>query len=200
MDLLFLLLLLALGAYLLIRREQSRRIALLGRQLGQYQIETLMENLTEGYLRALGEADPERQTQIWNLLAASEMKLCEQFNRFVADFAKVDEADARVRKLAMLAPLDTLLPNLTFDMRQALSIHARGINQAVENRLNQPQKSKAFTLSAELFLMQHTCHWFCRSQSVASARMMMRHKTSYAQLIAAVAPETRTAYCALVGC
>ena len=200
MDLLFLLLLLALGAYLLIRREQSRRIALLGHQLGQYQIETLMENLTEGYLRALGEADPERQTQIWNLLAASEMKLCEQFNRFVADFAKVDEADARVRKLAMLAPLDTLLPNLTFDMRQALSIHARGINQAVENRLNLPQKSKAFTLSAELFLMQHTCHWFCRSQSVASARMMMRHKTSYAQLIAAVAPETRTAYCALVGC
>jgi hypothetical protein len=57
----------------------------------------------------------------------------------------------------------------------------------------------AFTMSAELFLMQHTCHWFCKSKTVASARMLARHKTSYEQLVASVAPDTRTAYCALVG-
>ena len=33
-------------------------------------------------------------------------------------------------------------------------------------------------MSAELFLMQHTCHWYCRSRAVASARMLARHKTS----------------------
>ncbi|MDZ4361403.1 MAG: hypothetical protein U1B84_34175, partial [Variovorax sp.] len=60
-------------------------------------------------------------------------------------------------------------------------------------------KSKAFTMSAELFLMQHTCHWFCKSKAVASARMLTRHQTSYEQLLEAVSPETRNAYRALVG-
>jgi len=47
--------------------------------------------------------------------------------------------------------------------------------------------------------MQHSCH--CSAlEAVASARVLTRHKTSYAQLIASVAPETRQAYCALVGC
>ena len=53
-------------------------------------------------------------------------------------------------------------------------------------------------MSAELFLMQHTCHWFCKSKTVASARMMARHQTTYAQLVAAVSPETRRAYGNLV--
>ena len=75
---------------------------------------------------------------------------------------------------------------------------AQGIANAANNILNQAPKGKAFTLSAELFLMQHTCHWFCRSKTVASARMMMRHKTSYAQLLQAVAPETRHAYGSLL--
>jgi len=50
-----------------------------------------------------------------------------------------------------------------------------------------------------LFLMQHTCHWFCRSKTVASARLLARHKTSYAQVLAAVAPQTREAYIRLIG-
>jgi hypothetical protein len=49
-----------------------------------------------------------------------------------------------------------------------------------------------------LILMQHTCHWYCRSKTVASARMFARHKTSYAQLLEAVSPETRKAYNALI--
>jgi hypothetical protein len=47
--------------------------------------------------------------------------------------------------------------------------------------------------------MQHTCHWFCRSKAVASARTMARHKTSYAQVLASVAPDTRNAYNSLIG-
>ena len=51
---------------------------------------------------------------------------------------------------------------------------------------------------AELLLMQHTCHWFCRSFVVASARLLAQHQTHYQQALAAVSPETRSAYQALV--
>ena len=51
---------------------------------------------------------------------------------------------------------------------------------------------------AQLLLMQHTCHWFCRSKSTASVRMQVRHQTSYAQLLAAVSPQTRQAYLAVL--
>lgn len=200
MELLVLLTLLAAGAYVVKSREQGRRIALLGSYLGKYQIEKLMENLTDGYLRALSEVDPERQAQIWRMLDAAEVTLCEQFNRFVAEFSGVDEAQTRVSRLALAIPwADRLLPDSTFDLRQALRIHANGIEQAAQNSRHLTQKNKAFTLSAELFLMQHTCHWFCRSKTVASARMLMRHKTPYAQLLESVSPETRQAYGALVG-
>ena len=200
MEIFIPLMLIAVGAYALKSRDQSRRIALLGRHLSKHQIEKLMESLTQGYLRALGESDPERRAQIWNLLDTAEIELCEQFNRFVAEFSRVDEADARVSKLALSIPYAVrLFPGLTFDLRQALSIHAQGINHAAKNDLHQTAKDKAFTLSAELFLMQHSCHWFCRSKTVASARMLAAHKTSYTQLLASVAPATRKAYCSLIG-
>ena len=180
-------------------RDQRRRIALLGNHLSKYQIEQHMETLTQGYLRALGEYDPQRSESIWNMLHSTEPELCGQFNRFVAAFARVQEADTRVSKLPVYLPFAIKpLPNLTFDMRQALAIHARGISQAVEGGGHLSPKAMALTISAELFLMQHTCHWFCKSKTVASARMLARHKTSYQQLVAAVAPDTRAAYCALV--
>ena len=200
MELLTLLGLIAIGAYTLKLKDQNRRIALLGSYLGKQQIEKLMESLTEGYARALGEPDPERQAQIWTLLNHTETQLCQQFNRFVAEFSSVDAADARVSKLPLAIPYaDKLLPGATFDLRKALAIHAHGITQAAANSPDQAAKGRAFTLSAELFLMQHTCHWFCRSRTVASARMLARHKTSYAQLLESVAPDTRNAYCALLG-
>ena len=201
MEIFILPVLIAIGAYALKSRDQNRRIALLGSYLGKHQIEKLMESLTGGYLRALGEDDPDRRAQIWNLSTAAEMALSEQFNRFVAEFSEVDEADARVSQLAFSLPhADKLFPGATFDLRQALRIHAHGIAQAVNNSRAQANKNRAFTLSAELFLMQHTCHWFCRSKTLASARMLARHKTSYAQLLESVAPETRKAYCSLTGC
>ena len=188
----------AIGAYMLQAKYQRRRIALLASHLGNYQIEKLMESLSEGYMRALGEADVERRQQIWNLLTTTETALVDQIRRFADGFSRVDEADARVSKFALTLPYaDRLFPGTSFDLRKALSIHAQGVANAAKNDENKEAKSKAFTLSAELFLMQHTCHWFCKSKSVASARMLVRHKTSYEQLVASVAPDTRKAYCAL---
>lgn len=201
MEIIILLMFAALGVQLLKSKEQRRRIALLGSHLSRHQIEKLMENLTQGYLRALGEEDPERRAQIWSMLSTAETELSEQFQRFTAEFAKVWSDQTLVSTLPIAIPYaDKLFPQATFDLRQALTIHAKGIAAAVENRENRSLRDKAFTLSAELFLMQHSCHWFCRSKAIASARMLARHQTRYAQLLSSVAPETRQAYCKLVGC
>ncbi len=200
MEFFVLAILIAIGAYLLKSRDERRRIALLGSHLGQYQIEKLMESLTAGYLRALGENDPQRREQIWNLLGTAELKLCDQFSRFAAGFSKVEDKDARVSKLALPIPYaDRLFPGATFDLRKGLIIHAQGITNAAKSGLDRTPKSKAFAMSAELLLMRHTCHWFCKSKTVASARMLVRHKTPYALALESVAPETRRAYCALTG-
>ncbi len=200
MDLLLLTALIAISAYVLKSKDQRRRIALLGGHLGQYQIEKLMESLTQGYLRCLGEDDAQRRDQIWALLATSEQSLSEQFSRFASGFSRVDEEQTRVSKLPLAIPMaDKLFAGATFDGRKAFEIHARGIANLTANRLQQAPKARAFTLTAELFLMQHTCHWFCRSKTVASARMMARHKTSYALLLDSVSPDTRKAYRALTG-
>ena len=134
MDVLVLAVLIATGIYLLNAKEQRKRIALLGRHLAPYQIEKLMETLTDGYLRALGEGTDERRDQIWSLLSTTESQLSEQFNRFAADFAKVGDAEAQVSRLAMALPFaEKILPGYTFDMRRALAIHARGIDHVVQN-------------------------------------------------------------------
>ena len=198
MEILTLLTLVAVGVYLLKSRDQRRRIELLGSYLGRQQIEKLMETLTQGYARALGESDAARQTQILALLSATEHALSEQFSRFAAEFSGVEALDARVSKIGFAIPYaDKLFPGATFDMRRALDIHAQGIRQAVEHGAGQTAKSRAFNISAEFFLMQHTCHWFCRSKTVASGRMLARHKTSYAQLVAAVSVDTRRTYLSL---
>lgn len=200
MDILILALALLAGLAFLNAREQKKRIALLGHYLGQYQIETLMEKLTQGYLRALGEDDPARREQIWSMLESAESTVVEQFARFAKDFSKVDAEAARVSTLAIALPgAHRLWPGASFDVREALRIHAEGIAQAAANPEQRPLREKAFTLSAELFLMQHTCHWFCRSRAVASARLLRRHQTRHEQVLAAVTPATRQAYQALTG-
>ena len=199
MEIFTLLLLMVVGLYILKSRDQKRRIGLLGRYLGKQQIEKMMETLNVGYNRALSEPDAARQTQILSLQNTTELALSEQFNRFVAGFSNVDALDTRVSKIGFaIAYADKIFPGSTFDLRKALAIHAQGIALAVNNPLGLSPKGRAFHISAELFLMQHTCHWFCRSKTVASARLLARHKTSYAQLVGAVLPETREAYNTLI--
>ena len=193
-------LLAAAVAYYFQRRDEHRRILLLGTHLGQYQIERLMETLTEGYMRALGETNGERQQQIWSMLTTTEQALCEQFKRFTADFGRLDADTTRASKLPMsIFYTRRLLPGSTFDFRQAMGVHAKGICQAIQrDEQTANPKDKAFTLLAELFLMQHSCHWFCKSKTVASTRLVLRHQTPYEKVLASVSPATRQAYTALV--
>lgn len=195
METTLLVMMIALGAFWLKSRDQARRVALLGRYLKQFQIEKLMESLTQGYLRALGESDPDRQVPIWAMLGMQETDLADQFNRFATAFSGVAEPEARVSTLPVALPYAShLLPKATFDMRRALAVHARGIEEAVQNHRGLVPRERAYRLSAELFLMQHTCHWYCRSRAIASARLLARHQTTYAQVLAALAPSTRQAY------
>lgn len=180
-------------------REQRQRIALLASYLSRYQVEKHMETLTQGYLRALDEQDEARRGQIWQLLRPTEEALCGQLKRLAADFARADEEPTRVSKLPVYLPFATRVQGATFDLRAALDVHARGLCAAIEPREDVPAKARAFAVSAELFLLQHTCHWFCKSRFVASARLLARHKTSYEQVVASVLPATRAAYVALVG-
>lgn len=191
--------LIAAGVHMLNVRQQRRRIALLAQHLSQFQIEKLMENLLEGYLRALGEKEEARRDQIWQLLRTTELQLAEQFQRFAADFAQVAPQKTRVSRIPVALPFALqLFPAASFDLRQAFAVHAQGIARGVHNERGLSPRDKAFTLTAELLLMQHTCHWFCKSKTVASARMVARHRTPHEQLVDSVSSETRRAYRALV--
>ncbi|MDI1274034.1 hypothetical protein [Polaromonas sp.] len=201
MEILVLLLMVtALGAWKLKSENRTRRVALLDGFVGRYQLDRLMENLIEGYFKALEEKAPERQTRLWRMLALSEEQLCEQLRCLATDFSSVDEAEARVSKLpAFLPEAERFFPDNTFDMRRALLVHAEGMERAAKNAQGRAPRDKAYTLTAELLLLQHTCHWYCRSRAVASARVLARHKTPYQQLLTSVDPETRKAYLAVVG-
>lgn len=198
MEFLVPLLALAVGFQVLKGTAQRRRIQLLGHYLGQYRIEQLMETLLEGYLRALGEDDAERRQSVLSMLTGAERELSDQLQRLAQDFAQVWGDHALVSTLPVAVPYaDKLFPRATFDMRRALTIHAQGIGTVVANAEPLSPRDKAYRLTAEMLLLQHTCHWFCRSRTVASARMLRRHQTHYDQLLAAVSPQTREAYRAL---
>ncbi len=176
--------------------SRRQRTALLAEQLRPFQIEKRMQQLTEAYMRALGEPDPERQSQIWQIQEPVEQQLSGEFRDLALSFAKLPATEARTQKLA-LPGLDKVLPQSTFDTRRVLQIHADGIARAVRNEAGRSPKDKAFLLMAEMFLMQHSCHWFCRSKTIASARMLAQHQTRHEQALAGVSPETRKAYLAI---
>lgn len=202
MDIFFFLpLAFVVGFQVLKARDQRRRIYLLGGYLSQYQIEKLMENVTEGYMRALAENDEERRSQIWSMLATAEQELANQFRRFSEDFSKVWNGQTQVSTLGFALPYgDKLFPRQAFDMRHLVALHAEGITATAENRAERSLRDKAYTMTAELLLMQHSCHWFCRSKAIASTRMQARHQTSHQQLIDSVSPQTREGYRRLTGC
>lgn len=200
MDTYLILLALGVGAFVMKNIEQRERIGLLSGYLRKYQLEKLMEQLTEGYLRALGESDPQRNEPIWRMLVSTEQVVSEQLDRLAADMAHMGEEQARVLRWPLAVPLATRwLPAATFDLRRLMAIHATGFAVAAQNTAGLGRKEQAFRLSAELFLFQHTCHWYCRSRGVASARLLARQKTSHEQVLSAVSPQTRQAYTALVG-
>lgn len=187
------------GLWWLNNRDQQQRVRLLAGILGQFQVEKMMETVVDGYLRALGEKDAERSQQVWNMLGQAELTLNAQVLAFVQEFDKVDAAAARWSTLPLALPLAAkFFPRATADFRSLLQIHSKGVDAVVRNQAGVPQKERAFVLTAELLLLQHSCHWFCRSKALASARSMARHKTPHSQLLASVSAPTREAYLQLL--
>ena len=176
-------------------REQHQRIRLLAGILGQFQVEKMMETVADGYLRALGESDAERSTQVWNMLGQAEITLCGQIQAFTQAFDAVDAESVRFSTLPFGLPFaKQVFTNASADLRTLLHIHAKGVEALVGNETGLHQKDKAFMLTAELLLLQHSCQWFCRSKATASARMMARHRTPHGQLLSSVSAQTRNAY------
>lgn len=197
MEFLSLLFVLATAIHWLNTQGQRQRTALLAEQLRPYQIEKHMEQLTGAYMRALDESDVERQQQILQLQAPAEEQLAQEFQSLARDFAKLPAPVTRAFKVA-LPYIDQLSPKATFDMRRMLEVHAQGIERTVRNQQGLTPKERSFRMMGEMFLMQHSCHWFCRSKTIASARMVTQHQTRYEQALDAVSPETRQAYLAVV--
>ena len=197
MEFISLLFILATGIHWLNTQGQRKRTALLAEQLRPFQIEKSMAQLTTAYMRALGESDLERQQQILQLQEAAEQQLSSEFQNLAREFAKLPAPVTRAFKLA-LPYIDQLSPKATFDMRRMLEVHAQGIGRTASNLQGMSPKARAFRMMGEMFLMQHSCHWFCRSKTIASARMVAQHQTRYEQALEAVSPETRQAYLAVV--
>jgi len=197
MDFLTLAIIVTTVLYVLKKQEQRLHTQLLAQHLARFQIEKLMANLMEGYLRVIGEKDAQRREQIWPVLANTESSLVSQFQRFAEEFATLPAEQTRASTLPLALPYMTrVLPSATMDVREAMKLHAQALAAArVGDAADEEErKRRAFTMTAELMLMQHTCHWFCRSRTVASMRLLARHKTAYEQVLQSVAPGTLKAY------
>ncbi|MCD6666211.1 MAG: hypothetical protein LT081_09055 [Hydrogenophaga sp.] len=200
MDIFFMALVVALVLTVLKNHEQRQRIALLGAHLQRFQLEKLIEGLTEGYLRAFGEADAQRRESVLGMLETTERLLSAQLDDLAQALQGLDPVQARISRLPIALPWATRwLPSATFDLREMVRLHATGVAQAIANADGLSRRDQAFRVSAELLLFQHTCHWYCRSRGVASARLLARHRTSHEQVVAAVSPATRQAYLQLIG-
>jgi hypothetical protein len=199
MDLVFLPALLLAALFLANRQQQHQRIIWLARLLQPFEIEKLMEQVSTGYLRALGESDAERSEPIWNNLLGAEQRLSTQLGRLAEQVAREDASQARISRWPVASALAARwLSANTLDLRPLMALHAQGVAEAVANPEALSRRDQAFRLSAELFLFQHSCHWYCRSQAVASARLLARHQTSHDQVLQAVSERTRQGYRALV--
>lgn len=184
--------------YALRAKESRERIQLLGQHLQALQVERLLEQLHTGYQRALNEKEPGPRELIWQQLAPLERQLGQQVSALASAFADVPEPLARISKWSGTLPYASRwLPQSHFSMLSALQIHAQGLSETASNAEALSHKQKAFRMLAEMLLFQHTCHWFCKSHSVATARMVLRHQTSPEQAVQGVRPSTRAAYLAL---
>ncbi|MFP5323879.1 MAG: hypothetical protein ACLGH2_04335 [Gammaproteobacteria bacterium] len=200
MDIFLMALVVALVLTVLKNHEQRQRIALLGAHLQRFQLEKLIEGLTEGYLRAFGEADAQRRESVLGMLETTERLLSAQLDDLARALQGLEPVQARISRLPIALPWATRwLPSATFDLREMVRLHATGVAQAIANADGLSRRDQAFRVSAELLLFQHTCHWYCRSRGVASARLLARHRTSHEQVVAAVSPATRQAYLQLIG-
>lgn len=195
MDSVLILLMVALAWQVLRVRYQRARIALLGRHLGSLQLERHMETLTQGYSRAIREETESRQLQVLETFAQTERAMASQANSLANAMQKESPQAARVSMLSLCVPyIERFVPAVTRDFRELLHIHAAGLRHVVDNEDHLDAKARAFQLSAELYLLQHSCHWFCKSRAVADARLMLRHQVNHQKVLESVSAATRYAY------
>ncbi|HLR77906.1 MAG TPA: hypothetical protein VK062_02545 [Burkholderiaceae bacterium] len=178
-------------------RYQKARVTLLGQHLADLQLEKHMQTLTEGYSRAIHESDPDRQIQIFKTFADTENAVARQVQALSASIHNEQEQSTRMGVLPFCIPyVEVAFPFLTRDFRRLLQIHATGLQHIVDNNDQLSVKDRAFHLSAELYLLQHSCHWFCKSRAVADARLVVRHKVNYQKVLESVSDVTRLGYMA----
>lgn len=191
-----LILLIVVAAWQIVRvRYQRTHIALLGRHLASLQLERHMETLTQGYVRAIREDSESRQLQVLETYAQTERIVAAQVKTLANSIQKESRQAASLNATAFCLPYaERYLPALTRDFRELLNIHATGLRHAVDNESGWDLKTRAFHLSAELYLLQHSCHWFCKSRAVADARLMLRHQVNHQKALDSVSATTRTAY------
>lgn len=189
-------LLIAVTGWLALRMHYQRtRIALLGSHLSSLQLEQHMETLTQGYTRAINETLETRQTQVLATFAQAERTVATQVQSLANAMQKESVQATRVGMIQFCLPYaEYVLPVPTRDIRALLQIHATGLRHVVDNKDRLDEKTRAYHLSAELFLLQHSCHWFCKSRAVADARLMLRHQVNHQKVLDSVSAVTRSAY------
>jgi len=176
------------------------RIALLASHLSVLQLERHMETLTQGYTRAISADTESRQLQVLETFAQTEHAVAAQVRTLADSMQKEGEQAAGMGVLRVCVPhIERFLPALTRDLRRLLQIHAEGLCHMVDNAKNLEPKDRAFCLLAELYLFQHSCHWYCKSRGVADARLMLRHKVDYQKVLDSVSDGTRLAYLKWLG-
>lgn len=176
-------------------RYQRAHIALLGGHLANLRLEKHMEALTQGYTRAIGEQTETRQLQVLETLAPTERAAAAQLQSLAQAMQKEDGQAVAMGALAFCVPyVERVLPAAARDFRTLLRIHAAGLRHVVDNEEGLDPKRRAFRLAAELYLFQHSCHWYCKSRAVADARLVVRHQVQHAKVLDSVSDVTRKAY------
>lgn len=195
MDFFLSLLLAAIVWRLLCLRYQRGHIALLASHLTPLQLERHMETLTQGYDRAIKEDGESRQLQVFDTLGQTERAVASQVQTLANGLQKEDETSTAMGALPICIPyVERFMPSLTRDFRALCRIHAAGLRHVVDNEQDWAVKDRAFHLAAELYLFQHSCHWYCKSRSVADARLMLRHQVDHKKVLDSVSERTRSAY------
>lgn len=196
MDIAFILLLTVFVVWQVLRsRYQRERIAFLGHHVAGLQLERHMETLTQGYARAIHEQDPNRQLQILETFAPAERAAAAQIQTLADALQKADPQLTLMAPFSFCVPYaERFLPVKMRDFRQLLQVHAKGFRYVADNDGQWDPKTRAFHLSAELYLFQHSCHWFCKSRLVADARLQVRHQLTHQKVLDSVSEVTRAGY------
>lgn len=147
------------------------------------------------------------------ITSESLTKFAESFSSVLETFAQTERtvaaqaqslADAMQKESVQASSISALsfyvpyaerfLPAKTRDFQKLLRIHAAGLRHVVDNENQHDMKTRAYHLSAELYLLQHSCHWFCKSRAVADARLVLRHQVNHQKVLDSVSAVTRSSY------